>query len=206
MQPARSLTPLIRAFTWHRRWFAAILAVLAVAAGLNAVSARASGAVAVVITTAAVPAGTTLAADQLRVTWLPADAVPDDALTSPEAAVGAEAVVGLPARAVIIPGMLLSDHPAVTPGKVALPIRFSDASLVGVLSVGCHLDVLGPASSGDGFSVIAGDVRVLAIPSPAATSPLGGGGSPLVLVEVDQPQAVAISAAAAGTGLSFALR
>lgn len=206
MQPARLFTPLIRAFTWHRRWFAAILVVVAVTAGLNALSARASGAVAVVVTATAVPGGATLTADQLTVAWLPADAVPADALTSPQDAVGTEAVVDLPARTVVSPAVLLSDRPAVAPGKVALPIRFSDSSLAGVLSVGCHLDVLGPAAEGSGFSVIAGDVRVIALPTPAAGSPLGGGGSPLVLVEVDQAQAVAISAAAAGTGLSFALR
>ena len=206
MQPARFLTPLIRAFRWHRRWFAAILAVLAVSAGLNAVSARASGAVAVAVTSRAVPAGTALTADQLTLAWLPADAVPTGALTSSDAAVGAEAVISLPPRTVIIPGLLLGDRPQVTAGKVALPIRFSDASLAGVLRVGSRLDVLGPAPGGNGFTVIAGDVRVIALPTAEATSPLGGGGSPLVVVEVDQSQAVAISAAAAGSGLSFALR
>ena len=206
MQPAQVFTPLIRAFTWHRRWFAAILAALAVAAGLNVLSARASGAVAVVVTTVAVPAGTRLSADQLTLTWLAADAVPDGAITTTAGAVGAEAVVSLPPRTALSPSLLLSDRPAVASGKVALPIRFSDASLAGVLSVGCHLDVLGPDATGHGFSVIAGDVRVIALPAPVGSSPLGGGGNPLVLVEVDQTQAVAISAAAAGSGLGFALR
>jgi Flp pilus assembly protein CpaB len=206
MQPARILTPLIRAFRWHRRWFAAILAVLAVTAGLNAVSARASGAVAVVVTSRAVPAGTTLTADQLTLAWLPRDAISAGALTDPEAVVGSEAVINLPPRTVIIPGLLLGDRPEVAAGKVALPIRFSDASLAAVLTVGSRLDVLGPAPGGNGFTVIAGDVRVIALPAAQATSPLGGGGSPLVVVEVDQAQAVAISAAAAGSGLSFALR
>ena len=43
MKRAGFLTPLVRAFRWHRRWFAAIFAAIAVLAGLSAINAGTQG-------------------------------------------------------------------------------------------------------------------------------------------------------------------
>jgi pilus assembly protein CpaB len=197
---------LLRAVRWHRRWFAALFAALAVLAVLNTISNTESSGTSTVVAARSIPGGTKVVADDLRIVRLPPAMVPDDAFIDPGAVIGHTVVIPVSERSVLTPAHLLESDALVAVGKVALPVRFAEATALPLLRVGAHLDVLGAAANGSDFGVVASDVRVVAIPAPSEGGVLGGSQGGLVLVEVDSGQAAAIAAAASVTAVSFALR
>lgn len=200
------LDPLLRAFRWHRRWFAALFAAIAVLAGLNMLSAAQSAGVRVVVAGRDIPGGSRLGADDLRMVILPPAAVAAGAFTDIDQAVGRTVVVGIPERQVLTPVALLGAEGQVAPGKVALPVIFGTAGAVSLLSVGSRIDALGADASGSGYGVVATDVRVAALPESEDPDLLGGTTSQVVLLEVNSAQAAAIVAAMSVSSVSFALR
>jgi len=207
VHPARLIDSLVRAFRWHRRWFAAILAAVAVLATLDALSPAASGTVSVVVAAHEIAGGSTIAASDLEVLPFPASVVADGAFDDPSGLVGKEVVVTIPARRPLTGADLLDAAALVGPGKVAVPVRFSDAGTVAILRVGSRVDVLGQNAPDAVVGTIARDLRVVAIPGSEAGGALGsssGGG--LVLVEADEAQSAAILAAASGGTLGYVLR
>lgn len=201
------LTPLLRAFRWHRRWFAAIFAAIAVLAGLNAVNARTQDLREVVVAARPIDGGTTVAAADLRLARLPDDAIPEGAVSDPAAVIGRTTRAALPGRRVLVEADILGSSGGVTAGRVALPVQFGTSQAVALLSSGVRIDVLGPQAGSAGYQVVAADVRVITVVAQAgASSPFGGGESGPVLLEVDSSQASAILAAAAIGSVSFALR
>lgn len=205
MQPARLIDPLVRAFRWHRRWFAAILASIAVLAILSALSPDASGTVPVVVAAREITGGSTLAAGDLKVLAYPAEAVPEGSFRDPPGLVGGEVVATVPARRPLTRADLLDAHSLVAAGKVAAPVRFSDADSVTVLRVGSRLDILGQTSADSAVRTVAGNVRVVAMPGDRG-GVLGASGGGLVLVEADQSQAAAILTATSVGTLGYVLR
>lgn len=197
---------LLRALRWHRRWFAAVFAALAVLAILNTFSgAEASGAP-IVVAARSIPGGTTVVAGDLRLVRLPPSMLPEGVFSDPAAVIGRTVVIPVPERSVLTPASLLESGAHVGVGKVALPVRFAEATALPLLQVGAHIDVLGAAADGSDYGVVASDVRVVAIPAPSEGGVLGGSQGGLVLVEVDSVQAAAIAAAASVSAVSFALR
>jgi Flp pilus assembly protein CpaB len=197
---------LLRALRWHRRWFAAVFAAVAVLAVLNTFSgAEASGAPAVVAARS-IPGGTLVVAGDLRLVRLPPSMLPDGAFSDPAAVIGHTVVIPVPERSVLTPATLLESGDLVAVGRVALPVRFAEAAALSLLHVGAHIDVLGAAANGSDYGVVASDVLVVAIPAPSEGGVLGGSQNALVLVEVDSTQAAAIAAAASVSAVSFALR
>jgi pilus assembly protein CpaB len=206
VRPTQLISSLVRAFRWHRRWFAAILAAVAIFAATNVISTRSGGEVAVVVAARTIPGGTTLTPADLTTIWLPASGIAAGAFATNEALLGQEVISEVPQRGQLTAAALLTHGGGVAEGKLALPIRFGDASAASILSVGNRIDVLGAAATGDGFAVIATDVRVAAIPSSGPSGVLATQSGELVMIEVDQTQAAAISAAGAAGALSYALR
>ena len=206
MRPIPLLDPLVRAFRWHRRWFAALFAALAVLAILNTLSTTDSSGVPVVVAARSIPGGKTLAAEDLRTVRLPSAIVPDDAFLDTASLIGGTVRIRIPERSVLTAGTLLESEALVAAGRVALPVRFADATALPLLRVGARIDVLGAAADGSDYGVVAANVRVVAIPSAEPGGVLGGGQGGLVLVEVDTSQAAAIVAAASVSAVSFALR
>ena len=207
MHPARLIDSLVRAFRWHRRWFAALLASIAVLATLEALSPDASGTVPVVVAAHELVGGSTIAAIDLEVLAFPADAVADGAFSDPSRVVGGEVVATVPARRPLTTADLLDAHSLVGQGKVAVPVRFADADTVSILHVGSRIDVLGQRTSDAAVSVVAAEVRVVAIPGADKGGVLGsssGGG--LVLVEADANQAAGILTAGTVGTLGYVLR
>ncbi|HEY3408282.1 MAG TPA: SAF domain-containing protein [Propionicimonas sp.] len=197
---------LLRALRWHRRWFAALFAALAVLAVLNTFSGAGSSGAPTVMAARSIPGGTVVAAGDLRLVRLPPSMLPDGAFSDPAAVIGHTVVIPVPERGILTPAILLESGAQVGVGKVALPVRFAEATALPLLRVGAHIDVLGAAASGSGYGVVASDVRVVAIPAPGEGGVLGGSQNGLVLVEVDSTQAAAIAAAASVSAVSFALR
>lgn len=150
--------------------------------------------------------GSTLTAADLTISWLPAATVAEGSFDSTEPLVGQQLIAAVPRRGVLTGEDLLSGGLSVTPGKLALPIGFASAMTVSLLQVGSRIDVLGPAGTGQGYAVVATNLRVVAVPHAGDSGMLGTSGSELVMVEVDQVQAAAITAAASAASLSYALR
>ena len=115
-------------------------------------------------------------------------------------------VAEVPVRRVLIASDLLGEAGGLAPGTVALPVRFGESATISLLRVGARIDILGPSAEGSGYAVVAGDVRVAAIPKAPDEGVLGGGGSDLVLIEVTNDQATRIASSASVSDLSFALR
>ena len=167
VRPSLIFESVLRAFRWHRRWFAAILAAIAVVSGINAISSRTAGAVPVVTAARTVGGGTTLTAADLTISWLPAATLPEGYLGSTEALIGQQVITEVPRRAVLTGSALLSQGAGVAPGKLALPIRFGDGVTITLLEVGSRIDVLGPGGSGQGYVVVAATVLECSDPRPA---------------------------------------
>lgn len=206
MQPVRLIDPFVRAFRWHRRWFAAILASIAVLATLSALSPEASGTVPVVVAGHEIAGGSTLTSSDLQVITYPAEAVPEGSFRAASDLAGAEVVGTVPARRPLTSADLLDGNSLVAAGKVAVPVRFSDADSVAILSVGRHIDILGQPASDAAMTTVAGNVRVVAIPGADRGGVLGAAGGGLVLVEADQAQSVAILTATSAGTLGYVLR
>lgn len=178
----------------------ALAVALFIAAGLLAVTARRDPMTGtdVVTTTRDLPSGTALRAGDLMIVRNPS--VPNGALRSTSVAVGR--LLSSPVRE----GEVLTDvrlvptgGPQAGPGRVAVPVRPSDAGTVGLLSPGVHVAVLAIAENGQ-VTALAPDVVVLAIPPPAPSD----NGRRLVVLAV--PAAVADRITAAGTRGTVALR
>ncbi|MGV8910117.1 MAG: SAF domain-containing protein [Propionicimonas sp.] len=197
---------LLRAFRWHRRWFAALFVAIAVLAALNSVSPADSAGTTVVVASRSIPGGARVTADDLSLVRLPADLVAEGALTDLGQAVGRTVVVGVPARQVFTGSALLGSDGQLAAGQVALPVSFGDVSTVSLLSVGSRIDVLGASASGSGYGVVATNVRVAALPASDEPGALGSTSSRVVLLDVSSAQAVAIVAATAVSAVNFALR
>ena len=199
------LGSLRRAFRWHRRWFAALFAGIAVLAGLNMLSARESSGVSAVVAARSIPGGARLTTADLLVVRVPAALAATGSFADSASLIGRTVVTRIPARRVLTDSDLLESVGLVAAGKVAIPIRFAESSALPLLRVGGRVDILGPVVNGSEFGVVASDVRVVAVPE-VETGMLGSSQGVMVLVEVDQTEAASIAGAAAVSALSFALR
>lgn len=206
VRATRILDSLRRAFRRHRRGFAALLATVAVLAALNSLSPRATGLVTTVVAARSVAGGSTLDAEDLELLDLPSAAVADGAFSEIRQLVGQTVVATVPRRRVLTTADLVGADGQLAAGKLALPVRFGEPAFVSLLRAGSRIDVLGSSTDGATYGVVAGEVRVVAIPAAADSGIMGGSQAPLVLLEVSSAQAAAIAGAAAVSSLSFALR
>lgn len=201
------LSQLVRTLRWHRRTFAALLAALAVYAALEAVAAR-DGATSTVVTAVhPIAGGRAISAADVTVAALPAEAVPEGALTDPSDVVGRVAVASIPRRGVLTPDDLVTGGRLVSPGRVALPVSLGRSAAVELVRVGDTIDLLGTDPAGDSVTAVASSVRVVAIPEGGAEGLLADtSGERVVLVEVTPDQAARITASAAVAALSISFR
>ena len=158
------------------------------------------------VAAADLPAGTVLTVQDVHTVFVPASAVPPDALTSPSAASGhrmATALkLGSPLMQTSLVGTgLLTGAPA---GSVAVSVRPADPAMVGLLSPGQLVDVV--LGSPDGLQA-AGAPTVLAESAPilwsaedgASAWPGSSENGAVVVLAIPPAQAAAL-AAASGSG------
>ena len=195
-----------RVFRRYRRWVAAVLTVIAVAAGLSTLNSATADGRPTVVAAHPIPSGTVIGEADLTVVRLPASALPEGAFSQPDQLVGRQTLGEIAARTVVREPELLSDDLTSTTGMLKLPVHFSDSAAVSLLRSGQHIDIFGPTGSAGGFALVAANIAVLAVPQPDQGGPWSGDGAALVVVEVNPEQAAAISAASSSTSLSFALR
>ena len=176
---SRALRRVRRVVLARRRPLAALLAGVAVAAGVHAATAPPQPAVGVLTAARDLPAGTVIGDDDLvKVAFAPGS-VPSGAAQDP---------VGRTLAAPVRQGEPVTDvrlvGPALTAGDpelTAVPVRLPDADMVELLEVGDRIDLIGTDPQRSGASVVATGVPVLALPR---TSPDTGGGQTGGLVVV----------------------
>lgn len=192
-----------RAVHTHRRSLAAVAAFVAVFSSVTALQPDRVPRVAVWAAARDVPGGVRLAATDLTELRLPADLVPDGAVTDRTTAEGATLNAPLTRHSVLTTASLASAQSLARPGRVVVPLPVADRGLAGHLAVGARVDILAPSTG-----VVASDARVVALPPPASSG-LGGdlsGGTLTVLVEVTPQEASELAREAAAGSLTVALR
>ena len=194
-----------RAVSWHRRKLAVVCAVAAVLTGLTALAPPRPDLVSAVRVRTDLPGGRVLTATDLRIEDLPAAALPSGALTDVDAVVGRTLAGRVPAAQVLSETDLLGGRRAGGTGRVIAPVRLADGDLTALLADGDVVDVLAADDQSGQARVVAGSVRVVAVPA-SARDPSSAAGGGLVLVDVDRSTATALAKAAAGAQLSVIWR
>lgn len=180
--------------------------VAAVLIGISAARPPEPPSVAVVRAVRDIPAGTALAAGDLRADRIPLSAAPASPLNDAAAAVGRTAAGAIGDGQVLTATNL--GTPRAGPGKVVAPLRLADPQVAQLLRVGDRVDVIAAGRSDGKAQVVAGDVVVVGLPQSADDGGLAGGdsGGQLILVEVDLTTATTLDDVAATGRLSVALR
>ena len=194
----------------HRRLLAFLLTASAVAVGLHAARPTPPATVALTVTARDLPAGTTLAPADLTTVRVPPGTAPAGALAHPVGATLAaplrrgEAVTDLR----LVGPRLAEGHP----GLVAVPLRFPDAGMAGLLHVGDAIDLYVTDPTDGHTSPVATDVLVLALPAGDAAGATSTGqtrvtntlGGRLVVVGVPASSVETATSAGVGGVLTFA--
>lgn len=190
----------------RRRLVAALLAAVAVWAGLTALHPAEPQTAAVLVTSRQLSGGSILGSSDVEVRRLPTAMLPASYLDAPKQVVGRPLTVPLPAGAIVLPSSVVSRRLLAAPGMAVLPITLV-ATAAGLVEVGDRIDLIGSAD--DDSAKVASLARVVAVLTTdddgGSLSPVRSGG-PIVLVEV-RPEGLAKVAAAAALGpLGFGFR
>ena len=199
---ARPFKRMRRAVLARRRLLAALFAGVAVAAGVQAATAPPPAAVSVLTAASDLPAGTVLGTDDVVPVDFAPDSVPagltDDAVGR---TLAAPVRKGEPVTDVRLVGpALTAGHPDLT----AVPVRLPDAAMVELLHVGDRIDLIATDPQGDGVSVVAYDVPVLALPASSTAPTASGQAGALVVVGADPSDVADLSDAGVRLFLTYA--
>lgn len=176
--PSRSAAARARRFLWRRRHLlAAVCLACAAAVTVTALRPPEPAAERVVVLAADLPAGRVMAADDVRVSEVPAGSQPAGVLRDEDDAVGRPLAVGLAAGTVLQPAMLTGPGlaAAAPAGTVVVPVPVADAATARLAEPGQRIDLVAAGSDVTGAEaeaeVVARDVVVL-----ASWTPESGGG------------------------------
>jgi pilus assembly protein CpaB len=197
----RALDALVRVLRWHRRWIAAAAAFVAVFAGIGVLQPHRTPTLTVVAAAHDLPGGTTLAASDLLRLELPTDAAPDGVVPDAASLVGRVVNAPVTARTPITRATVSTGSELARPGFVVVAVPLANEALVGLLTAGTHLDLIGAGKAG----VVASNVRVVAAPSAQGGSILSSA-SRALLVEVTPETAAALAGALDAGGITIAVR
>jgi Flp pilus assembly protein CpaB len=202
-----------------RRLAAGLLAVAALALAVRPATPGPPGGVAaavpVVVATADLPPGTTLAGGDLRIALFPPALRPAGSSAAP-AALGGRVLAaavrrGEPLTDVRLLGAGLTA--LLAPGQVAAPVRLADLAVTGLVRAGDRVDVLAATEGAEQAERVAAGALVLAAPARAAPEADAGavrpasGSAPdgLLLLAVDPATAARLAAASAAATLTVTL-
>lgn len=208
----------------YRRPLAAALLVLAVASLIRPVAEARGVTGSALVLSRPLAAGEVIGIDDVVEIDVPADTLPDDALTDLDQMIGARLSVAASAREILTPSRLVAGAGSLAPGKVVAPVRIADTQAAALVRVGDLVDVLAASSSrtlteaaSEPAATVAAGARVVGAPAAASasaerrgglfdatTSGFDGGG--LVLLAVDDDTAARLAGAAASSRLSIVLR
>ncbi|MCR6705700.1 MULTISPECIES: SAF domain-containing protein [Cellulomonas] len=197
-----------RGVLWRWRFVVAALGVgIAVSSALQVLRPPEPQTQAVVVAARDLPAGTTIAATDVRVARVPAGLALTRTTTSTHEVVGEDVAVPVPAGLPVVPGLLASGGLVGPPGTVVAAVRLADPAMAALLRPGTRIDVLAAAAeTGTQGVVVARHALVLPVPPGAQdqgwSAGLAGGDSAPVLVAVSPDEAAALSGAAVSALLS----
>lgn len=194
---------LSRAIRWHRRGIGIAAAVVCLFACLSVLSPEAPESAPVVVAGRDLPAGTRLAATDLRVVLMPVEFVPSQALDTPEAAVGRTLTAALTSGSAITAASTLNGRESEGADERLVPFRVPDAATVSLLQVGDIITVVGATVDGGAVELATG-VRVAALPAGTESS-LGAESGALVVVAADAETAAELAAAASQMRMTIVL-
>ncbi|QIK71666.1 hypothetical protein G7070_04515 [Propioniciclava coleopterorum] len=198
MKPPRAPLSLPRFLRLRRRPLAALCTFVAVLTGLWALSPPPDDRTTVLVAGAALPAGTVLGRGDLVARPLPPEAVPEAAITEPDALVGRALAGPVTAGTVLTEASVASGERLARPGMVVIALPLPSGGIAALVRPGAEIDLI--ASDG---ATVAGQVRVLSAPETAEGF---GAASRAALIEVS-PDAAARLAQLAQTGsLTIAVR
>jgi pilus assembly protein CpaB len=185
---------------------AVVAAIAAVLTGVSAAAPTGPPTIRVVRATSQLAAGSVVSAQDVAVSDVAEDAVPNGALVDPAAVINRR-VLGPVAEGQVLTQLHVFGRQAdVYPGHVVAPLRIPDPEVAALLEPGSRIDVIAADPDGGTAKVVANDVKVLTIPPPrsaeADRTPADGA---LILVEVDERTATVLAEAAAATRISLVL-
>jgi Flp pilus assembly protein CpaB len=178
-----------------------LAAGLAVLLGLAALE-RDTTLTPVVVAAREIPGGTALSEEDLELAWFSGANVPDQSFDDISEAAGFTTAITVSQRSPITGPALTESGKLVGEGMVALPVSFS--GVTELLQVGDHIDIIGPDEVTGAAKVLAGEVRIVAIPD--VSGGVFSSGAQVLLIEVPPDTAAVINSAASISALSFALR
>jgi Flp pilus assembly protein CpaB len=189
----------------HRRLLAAVLAALAVLAGIQAAAEPPGPTTAVVVARTDLAGGRVLSSADLTTAEVPVAAVPAGTVTSAVGLTGR--LLAAPLRRgepvtdvrLLAPGLL-----AGYPGLVAAPVRIADRASVRLLRVGDHVDLVATNPDGGTAATVASDAAVVAMPKDRGQDGSFSEGA-LVVVAVPRDRALALAQASVSAVVSVLL-
>lgn len=186
----------------RRRLLAALLAGVAVTAGVQAATAPPPPSVGVLTAARDLPAGAVIGSDDLVTVGFAPGSVPSGAAT--------RGVVGRTLAAPVRRGEPVTDvrliGPALTaadPELTAVPVRLPDAGMVALLEVGDRIDLIATDPQGAGASLVATGVPVLALPPASAEADGSGQPGGLVVVGVAPTEVTGVTDAGVRSFLTY---
>lgn len=195
----RPLRRLRRRVLLHRRPLAALTAAGAVLAALQATSPPPPATVAVWTASRDLTSGTVLEHSDLAVARFAPETVPTDAVVDESRVVGRTLAAPM-TRGEVVTSVRTLDMGLLRgyPGMTAVPLRITDAAVVGLLRVGDRVSFV--VADPDGRAqprVLLDDVPVLAIPRASEGELAGGTPGRLVVAAVPTESASEVAASAA---------
>ncbi|SPF68472.1 SAF domain [Propionibacterium ruminifibrarum] len=207
MNPGRWISSFLRAVRWHRRGLAVIAASCALVFALAALSPGSGPTRSVVVSARPLAAGVVIGADDVALAELPAQVVPDSAVTDPSQVVGQVLAVPRPSGATLLgEDIVTSSLVSTADGLSLVPFRISDEGIASILAVGDLISVVALGPEGQPVPVV-NHVRIAALPTPQASGSFSGSssGGALIIVAAEADQASTLAAASASYDLSIIL-
>lgn len=186
-----------RAILARRRLLCALCLAGAAFATLRTLAPAPPDTVSVLVAARDLPAGATVAGDDLTTVDLPPEALPDHA-ASASYAVGR--TLASPVRrgepltdARLVGASLLEGYP----GRVAVPLRLPDRVAADLLRVGDHIDLLATDQRTGSTTLVGGDMPVIAMPQETASTATNSGLGRLIVLGVTSGMSENVASAAA---------
>lgn len=161
----------------------------------------------VVVAAVDLPAGSTLAAEDMALLQVPADYAPPGATSLADDVVGRTLATAVVAGEAITATRVVATGPR-PDGLITVPVRLADAEAAALLEPGSIIDLV-LASGDSGGRVIAEGARVVTVPRVARDGGLGAttrAAGSLIVVATDRRTAVALAATGVRNGLGVVMR
>jgi Flp pilus assembly protein CpaB len=199
------LTVLIRKLTIHRRLVAVIAAMACVWSLTTILNGRHLSQVTVTVTNHRVEAGRSLTAADLTERMVPAELVPEGALSLADSLERMTATA-LPTGAIVTADAVVTHgNRASASDRLIVPVRLTPADLATLLQPGDRIALL-ITDAASGQTELADDVLVTLIPSPDSGGLLSGSSAPdYILVDVTAATAKLLAGAAVRATITLAL-